>query len=96
MPEGPDQIATAGLASDAAQQFIARMPSVEASMPRLSFAEIAGEAEPRSPSSWSARTRFAKRLPRATAGGGYVTGIEALQAPSRNDETETTKYGSAE
>jgi hypothetical protein len=41
-----EQIALAGLTSDIARQFIERLPAVEALMPSLSFAEIAGEAEP--------------------------------------------------
>jgi hypothetical protein len=41
-----EQIALAGLTSDAAKQFIERLPSVETLMPRLTFAEVAGEADP--------------------------------------------------
>jgi hypothetical protein len=40
------KIAIAGLASDAAVQFVEALPGVEALMPRLSFAELAGEADP--------------------------------------------------
>jgi hypothetical protein len=40
------QIAVAGLTSEAAKQFITALPSVETLMPALSFAEIAGEADP--------------------------------------------------
>jgi len=40
------KIAVAGLASDAARQFIERLPSVEALMPLLSFPEIADQADP--------------------------------------------------
>jgi hypothetical protein len=41
-----EQIAVAGLTSATAKQFIDRLPSVEMLMPALSFAELAGEAEP--------------------------------------------------
>jgi hypothetical protein len=41
-----EQIAVAGLTSDLAKQFIESLPSIKTLMPALSFAEIAGEAEP--------------------------------------------------
>jgi hypothetical protein len=41
-----EQIALAGLTSEVAKEFIERLPAVETLMPSLSFAEIAGEAEP--------------------------------------------------
>jgi hypothetical protein len=41
-----EQIALAGLTSDAARLFIEKLPGIETLMPRLSFAEVAGEAEP--------------------------------------------------
>jgi len=40
------EIAVAGLTTEAARGFFERLPGVETLMPRLSFAEIAGEAEP--------------------------------------------------
>lgn len=40
------QLAVAGLSSDAAKQFITALPSIDALMPQLSFAEIAGKADP--------------------------------------------------
>jgi hypothetical protein len=39
-------LAVAGVTSDAARQFIEGLPKIEALMPRLSFTEIADEAEP--------------------------------------------------
>ena len=54
-----EHIAIAGLTSDAARQFIEALPAINTLMPALSFAEIAGEASRRSPSSSSARTRCA-------------------------------------
>jgi hypothetical protein len=41
-----ERIAIAGLTSDAARLFVEQPPSTETLMPRLSFATIAGEAEP--------------------------------------------------
>jgi hypothetical protein len=41
-----EQIAIAGLSSDAARQFIEKLPSIESLMPPLSFGEVAGEADP--------------------------------------------------
>jgi hypothetical protein len=44
--EAQTQLAMAGLTSDAAKAFIASIPPIETLMPALSFAEIAGEADP--------------------------------------------------
>jgi hypothetical protein len=41
-----EQLALAGLSSDAARLFIEKLPGIETLMPALSFTEIAGEAEP--------------------------------------------------
>src|ERR1700722_14931477 len=41
-----EQIAVAGLSSDAARQFIDALPSIERLMPVLSFAEVSGESKP--------------------------------------------------
>jgi hypothetical protein len=40
------QLALAGLTSDAARLFLEKLPTIESLMPALSFAELAGEAEP--------------------------------------------------
>jgi hypothetical protein len=40
------QLAMAGLTSDAARSFVDRLPSIDTLMPRLSFAEVAGDADP--------------------------------------------------
>ncbi len=40
------EIVTAGLESDAARAFVAKLPTVESLMPALSYQEIAGEADP--------------------------------------------------
>jgi hypothetical protein len=44
--EAQTQLAVAGLTSEAARAFVEKLPTVQTLMPRLSFAEIAGEAEP--------------------------------------------------
>jgi hypothetical protein len=44
--EAQTQLALEGLTSDAARAFVERLPNVENLMPALSFAEIAGEADP--------------------------------------------------
>jgi hypothetical protein len=41
-----EEIAVAGLTSDAARHFIDALPSIERLMPVLSFAEVSGEAKP--------------------------------------------------
>jgi hypothetical protein len=41
-----EQLALASLTSDAARLFIEQLPSVETLMPKLSFAEVAGETDP--------------------------------------------------
>jgi hypothetical protein len=44
--EAQEKLALAGLTSDAARGFIEALPSVDELMPRLSFAEVAGESQP--------------------------------------------------
>jgi hypothetical protein len=44
--EAQTQLATASLTSDAARLFVERLPIIETLMPPLSYAAIAGEAEP--------------------------------------------------
>jgi hypothetical protein len=44
--EAQTQIAVAGLTSEVAKQFVESLPSVQSLMPALSFAAIAGEADP--------------------------------------------------
>jgi len=41
-----EQIARSGLTTEAARQFVEALPKIEALMPRLTFAEVTGEAEP--------------------------------------------------
>jgi hypothetical protein len=83
------KIAVAGLTSDAARSFLERLPSVEKLMPALSYAEVAGEAEPpiaeQLVSSNAQRQRRFREKKAALLRNG-----EALQAPSRNADDETT------
>jgi hypothetical protein len=44
--DAQQQLAIAGPTSDAAREFLERLPSIETLMPKLSFAEVAGEADP--------------------------------------------------
>jgi hypothetical protein len=44
--EAQTQLAVAGLTSEVARAFVDRLPGIEALMPRLSFSEVAGDAEP--------------------------------------------------
>jgi hypothetical protein len=44
--EAQTDLAIAGLTSEAAQDFVTRLPSIESLMPALSYEEIAGEADP--------------------------------------------------
>jgi hypothetical protein len=41
-----EKLALAGLTSDAARGFIEALPSITDLMPRLTYAEVAGEADP--------------------------------------------------
>ncbi len=44
--EAQTELALAGLTSEAARGFVARLPTVESLMPALSYEQLAGEAEP--------------------------------------------------
>jgi hypothetical protein len=44
--EAQTELAVAGLSSDTARGFVERLPGIDTLMPRLAFAEVAGEAEP--------------------------------------------------
>jgi hypothetical protein len=83
--EAQTRLAVAGLTSDAARQFAEALPKIETLMPALSFAEIAGEAEPPvaeqlvSPGALRQRRHRAKLKRNAK---------EALQPPSRNATNE--------
>jgi hypothetical protein len=44
--EAQTKLATAGLTSEAARRFVEQLPSINDLMPQLSFAKVAGEADP--------------------------------------------------
>ncbi|HEY8124554.1 MAG TPA: hypothetical protein VIF88_03930 [Methylocystis sp.] len=44
--EAQTELAMTGLSSDAARGFVERLPPIESLMPQLSFAEVAGKADP--------------------------------------------------
>jgi hypothetical protein len=89
--QAQEKIAVAGLSSDAARLFIEKLPGVETLMPHLSFAEVAGEAEP--PLAEQLLSSNALRLRRFREKQAALRNAsEALQAPLRNgddDEEET-------
>jgi hypothetical protein len=81
--QAQETIALAGLTSDAARLFIEKLPGIETLMPRLSFAEIAGEAEPPVAEQLvSSNTQRQRRFRERQA--ALQRNAEALQAPSRN------------
>jgi hypothetical protein len=79
-----EQIAMAGLTSDAARTFIETLPSIERLMPALTFAEIAGEVDPpvaeQLIGSNALRQRRFRERQRALRNGG-----EALRLPDKDD-----------
>jgi hypothetical protein len=79
-----EQIALAGLTSDAARSFIDKLPGIETLMPGLSFAEIAGEAEPPVAEQLISSNALRQRRFRERQ-ALRRNGSEALQALSRND-----------
>jgi hypothetical protein len=87
--EAQTQLAVAGLSSEAARQFVERLPSVESLMPALSYSEIAGESDPPiaeqlvSPNTLRQR-RFRERQ------AALRNGPAPLLDPTRNDPGEET------
>lgn len=81
------EIARAGLTSAAAVAFIEKLPAVEALMPRLTFAEVSGEAEPpvaeQLISSNALRQRRYRERQALRRNGDGVT---ALRAPDPDDD----------
>jgi hypothetical protein len=80
------EIAVAGLTSEAARGFVDRLPRIETLMPRLSFAEVAGEADPPiaeqlvSPNALRQR-RFRERQAALSDAGPALHNGQALQPP---------------
>jgi hypothetical protein len=82
-----EQIALAGLTSAAAQQFIEDLPGIETLMPRLSFPEVAGEAEPPVAEQSISSNALHQRRFREKQAALRRNAPEALRAPLRNAET---------
>jgi hypothetical protein len=78
------QIAVAGLTSDVARQFIEKLPSVETLMPQLSFAEVAGEADPPVAEQLVSANALRQRRFRERQEALRRNVSQALQPPSRN------------
>jgi hypothetical protein len=89
------EIAVAGLTSDAARGFIERLPGIETLMPRLSFAEIAGEAEP--PVAEQLITPNALRQRRYRERQATLRDVQALLTPTTDSgsdpDTPDTEQG---
>ena len=82
--EAQVQIAIAGLTSDAARQFVEKLPSLETLMPRLSFAEVAGEAAPPVAEQLVSPNALRQRRWRERQ-AALRDGHQALRDASRND-----------
>jgi hypothetical protein len=76
------KLATAGLTSDAASEFIEALPSVEELMPRLSFDEVAGESKP--PVAERLLSSNALRQQRFRERSALRAGTKALQGSDSN------------
>ena len=90
--EAQTHLAVAGLTSGAAKEFIEKLPSIDVLMPRLSFSEVAGEAEPPiaeqlvSPN--ALRQRRHRERQKALRNG--PTELQALQVRVTNAESNAT------
>jgi hypothetical protein len=83
-----EQIALAGLTTAAARLFIEKLPGIETLMPRLSFAEIAGEADPPVAEQLLSPNALRQRRFRDKQAALRRSVTEALQPPSRNADGE--------
>ena len=81
-----ERIAIAGLTSDAARLFVEQPPSTETLMPRLSFAKIAGEAEPPVAEQLISPNALRERRYREQQAALCRNASEALQALARNGD----------
>jgi hypothetical protein len=79
------QLAIAGLSSNAAQQFIEKLPSIETLMPALSFAEVAGEADPPVVEQLVSSNALRQRRWRERQ-AALRNATKPLQEPSHNDD----------
>jgi hypothetical protein len=82
--QAQEKIALAGLSSDAARDFIEKLPAIDKLMPLLSFAEMAGDAEPPIAEQLISSNALRQRRYRERQ-ALRRNGSEALQAPPRND-----------
>ena len=82
--QAQEKIALAGLTSGAARMFIERLPGIETLMPRLSFAEVAGEAEPPVAEQLVSSNALRQRRFREKQ-ALHRNGPEALQAPDDDE-----------
>jgi predicted nucleic acid-binding Zn ribbon protein len=88
-----EKLALAGLTSDAARSFIEQLPGIDTLMPALSFAEIAGEAEPPIAEQLVSSNALRQRRFREKQAALRRNGEEALQAPSRNADEDADNEG---
>jgi hypothetical protein len=86
--QAQEKIAIAGLSSDAARHFIEKLPSIDTLMPRLSFAEVAGEAEPPIAEQLVSPNALRQRRFREKQAALRRNGEQALQAPLHNADDE--------
>jgi hypothetical protein len=84
--EAQTHLALAGLTSEAARGFIGKLPGIETLMPKLSFAEIAGEAEP--PIAEQLVTSNALRQRRYRERKALRSNAQALPAAGDDDDAE--------
>jgi hypothetical protein len=94
--QGQEQIALAGLTSDAARAFIEKLPGIATLMPRLSFAEVAGEAEPPVAEQLISSNALRQRRFRKRQAALQRNATEALQAPERNANGAEVDGGGAD
>jgi hypothetical protein len=93
--EAQTELAIAGLNSESARDFIAKLPTIESLMPALSYEEIAGEADPAvdeqllSPNALRQR-RFRERQ-KALRDGQSVTPEPSRNAGDESDEKAAEK-----
>jgi hypothetical protein len=84
------EIASAGLSSDAARAFVAALPTVESLMPALSYAAVAGEAEPPIAEQLVSSNALRQRRYRerqAALHNGDVTPAQIKQGAAGDEET---------
>jgi hypothetical protein len=85
------RLAVEGCTSDLAKTFLASLPSIETLMPRLSYSEIAGEADPPiveqlvSPNALRQR-RFRERQRALRSVTGDVTSVTSVTGDDENDD----------